>query len=82
MVRSSATWRRIIGAKPEGLSEWDESSWQRSAADTSAFAGRAIPFMLICGPIFGAAGANLFAFDSIVLRSLVGATCLHLPRRR
>ena len=68
-------WRRLIGKAPAGASQWDQTAWQRAAADTSALAvGRAVLFMLIGAVIFGAAGgANLLPFDSIFWRSLFGA---------
>jgi hypothetical protein len=66
-------WRRLIGRPPGGASRWNQTAWQRAAADTSTLGGRGVLFMLVGAPIFGAAGANLLPFEPIFWRSLVGA---------
>jgi hypothetical protein len=58
----------------EGVPPLGETAWQRGKREAAAFAnGRAIMFMIISAPIFGIAGANLFSFQSFLVRSLVGA---------
>jgi hypothetical protein len=67
-------WRRLIGKPPDGASRWDQTAWQQAAADTSALGGRGVIFTLVGAPIFGAVGgANLFPFESIFWRTVVGA---------
>ena len=66
-------WKRLTGKAPGGASQWDQTAWQRAAADTSAFAaGRVWLFVLIGALFFGGAGGAVLPFDSILWRSLFG----------
>src|SRR6188508_1892133 len=67
-------WNRLTGKAPVGASQWDQTAWQRAAADTSVFAaGRVWLFVLIGAMFFGAAGGVVLPFDSILWRSLFAA---------
>jgi hypothetical protein len=73
-IKSGSRAVYVWATPAKGVPLLEESAWQRGKRQASELAnGRAILFMIVCGPIFGVVGVNVTASQSWFIRSLLGA---------